>query len=56
MVWPDALELAIESIETADFLSEEQKRDIFFENAIGFLQLPAERVAEMQRGQRARRE
>jgi uncharacterized protein len=28
MVWPETIRVAIESIESADFLSEEQKRDI----------------------------
>ena len=52
MVWPDALELAIESIESADFLSEEQKRDVFFNNAARFLQLTPGRVARMQKEER----
>lgn len=48
MIWPDALVLAIEGLESADFLSPGQKRDIFFHNAARFLQLPPERVAAMQ--------
>jgi uncharacterized protein len=40
MIWPEVIEVAIESIESAKFLSEEQKRDIFFNNAVRFLQLP----------------
>jgi len=47
MIWPDALELAIESIETAGFLSAEQKRDIFFNNAVRFLRLTPQQVATM---------
>lgn len=39
MVWPDALEFAIESIESADFLTQEQKRDILYNNAARFLRL-----------------
>lgn len=39
MIWPEALEVAIESIETADFLRPEQKRDIFYNNAARFLRL-----------------
>lgn len=39
MIWPDAVGLSIESIESADFLSEEQKRDIFYNNAARFLRL-----------------
>lgn len=37
MVWPGAIDIAIEGIRSADFLSEEQKRDIFFSNAARFL-------------------
>ena len=39
MVWPDALETAIQSIEAATFLTPEQKRDIFYNNAARFLKL-----------------
>lgn len=45
MVWPDAIDAAIQSIETADFLSEEQKRDILYDNAARFLRLTSEEVA-----------
>jgi predicted TIM-barrel fold metal-dependent hydrolase len=38
-IWPDAIELAIDSIEQAPFLSEEQKRDILYNNAARFLRL-----------------
>ena len=37
MVWPDKIGVAIEAIEQAPFLSYEQKRDIFYNNAIRFL-------------------
>ncbi len=37
MVWPELIETAIESIHTADFLSEDQKKDIFYNNAATFL-------------------
>ena len=37
MVWPRAIDIAIEGIRSADFLSEEQKRDIFYNNAARFL-------------------
>jgi predicted TIM-barrel fold metal-dependent hydrolase len=33
MVWPEAVGLAVEGIESASFLTEEQKRDIFYNNA-----------------------
>jgi predicted TIM-barrel fold metal-dependent hydrolase len=44
MVWPEAIGMAIEGIESADFLSEEQKHDIFFNNAIRFLKLDEEEL------------
>jgi len=40
MVWPEAIGMAIEGIESAAFLSQEQKRDIFYNNAARFLRLP----------------
>jgi len=39
MVWPEAIGMAIEGIESASFLSNEQKRDIFYNNAVRFLRL-----------------
>jgi uncharacterized protein len=39
MVWPEALETAIQSIEAATFLTSEQKRDIFYNNVARFLKL-----------------
>lgn len=39
MMWPEAVGMAIEGIESASFLTEEQKRDIFFNNAVRFLRL-----------------
>jgi predicted TIM-barrel fold metal-dependent hydrolase len=39
MVWPEALESAIQAVETAAFLTTAQKRDIFFNNAVRFLRL-----------------
>lgn len=39
MVWPEAIGMAIEGIESATFLSKEQKRDIFYNNAVRFLRL-----------------
>jgi uncharacterized protein len=39
MIWPEAIEFAIGSIETAPFLSEPQKRDILYNNAVRFLRL-----------------
>lgn len=45
MVWPEAVDAAIEGIESATFLSPQQKRDIFYNNAARFLRLPPEDVA-----------
>ncbi len=45
MVWPEALEIAIQSIETAVFLASEQKRDILYNNAARFLRLNKEQIA-----------
>lgn len=39
MVWPDAIGKAVEAIESATFLTEQQKRDIFYNNAARFLRL-----------------
>lgn len=45
MNWPRAIERAIEAIETAEFLTKEQKRDIFFNNAARFLRLTKAQVS-----------
>ena len=42
MVWPEAISLAIDGIESADFLTEEQKLDIFYNNAARFLRISDE--------------
>jgi hypothetical protein len=39
MVWPKLLETSIKLIDDANYLSEEQKRDIFFNNAVRFFRL-----------------
>ncbi len=39
MIWPDAVGMSVDAIESATFLTEEQKRDIFFNNAARFLRL-----------------
>jgi uncharacterized protein len=45
MVWPEGIGMAVEGIESATFLTEEQKRDIFYNNAVRFLQLDEETLA-----------
>jgi predicted TIM-barrel fold metal-dependent hydrolase len=37
--WPEAIRMAVGSIDSAEFLTEEQKRDIFYNNAKRFLRL-----------------
>ena len=39
MNWPRAIDYAVESINTAAFLSDEQKRDILYNNAARFLRI-----------------
>lgn len=45
MIWPDTISLAIETIEQAPFLSEQQKRDILYNNAARFLRLSEAEIA-----------
>jgi predicted TIM-barrel fold metal-dependent hydrolase len=45
MIWPRTIEVAIQSIESADFLTPQQKRDIFYNNAARFLRLEQEKAA-----------
>ena len=39
MVWPDTIPVAVDAIDSATFLTPEQKRDIFHDNAARFLRL-----------------
>lgn len=45
MAWPATIGKAIESVENAPFLSAQQKRDIFYNNAARFLRLSKEEIA-----------
>lgn len=47
MFWPDAIEIGIQSIQKAPFLTEKQKRDILFNNAARFLRLSEETIRSM---------
>jgi predicted TIM-barrel fold metal-dependent hydrolase len=49
MVWPRTIEIAIATIENAPFLSTEQKRDVFYNNAARFLRLTEEEIARHHR-------
>ena len=46
MVWPGVIERSIRVIEEAPFLSQEQKRDILYNNAARFLRLTPEQIAQ----------
>ena len=39
MEWPEAIGMAVDGLESAAFLTEEEKRDIFYNNAVRFLGL-----------------
>lgn len=45
MIWPEAIGMAIEGVESAAFLTQAQKRDIFYNNAARFLQLSEKEIA-----------
>lgn len=39
MVWPELIQMSIDIINEAEFLTDEQKRDILYNNAARFLRL-----------------
>lgn len=45
MVWPGVIERAIQAIEGAPFLNDEQKRDVLYNNAARFLRLSEAEIA-----------
>lgn len=44
MIWPQLMEISIQTIESAPFLSTTEKRDILYNNAARFLQLSEEEI------------
>lgn len=46
MLWPEAISIAIRTVKEAPFLSEEEKRDILYNNAARFLGLSDETIAK----------
>jgi uncharacterized protein len=48
MIWPGAIEAGIQTIEQAAFLTENQKRDILFNNAARFLRLTEQEIQNMK--------
>jgi hypothetical protein len=49
MRWPEAIGLAIDRVNHLDFLTIEEKQDIFYDNAATFLGLTAEQIARHHR-------
>ena len=47
MRWPEMIEKGIQAIEEADFLTEEQKRDILYNNAARFLEMDTNNPGEL---------
>ena len=47
MIWPQSIELGIQTINKAPFLSATQKRDILFNNAARFLRLTEKEIKAM---------
>lgn len=47
MIWPETIGMAVEAIESAYFLSDQQKRDIFFNNAVRFFKWDEEELLKM---------
>lgn len=54
MRWPEKIAAGIEAIESADFLDEEQKRDILYNNAARFLRLGVGAEGAIKSDSRAR--
>ncbi len=46
MVWPEAIEMAIDKVQSLDFLTLEEKEGIFYMNAARFLNLSEETIAK----------
>ena len=47
MIWPGAIEAGIQTINQAKFLTDNQKRDILFNNAARFLRLTKDEIKRM---------
>lgn len=44
MVWPETIDIAVDAVNSAEFLTLEQKEDIFYDNAADFLGLSQEQI------------
>ena len=45
MAWPHGIEMSLEQLESFDFLTQDEKRDILYNNAARFLRLSKEEIA-----------
>lgn len=50
MTWPQTIDIAIHTVNSAPFLSLEQKADIFYDNAAAFLELDPEEIEAHKAG------
>jgi predicted TIM-barrel fold metal-dependent hydrolase len=48
LLWPELIEISIDVVQEAPFLSEEQKRDILYNNAARFLRLSEAEITKHQ--------
>jgi len=46
MMWPEAIDIAVQTVRNTPFLSEEEKRHILYNNAARFLELDEETIAK----------
>ena len=53
LIWPEVFDRSVDIIEQADYLTEEQKRDILFNNAVRFLKLDPEEAKARTMGEAA---
>lgn len=49
MLWPEAISLAIDRVNRLDFLTVEEKQDVFYDNAAKYLGLTSEEIARHHR-------
>jgi predicted TIM-barrel fold metal-dependent hydrolase len=49
MIWPEVIDVAVDAIQSADFLTQEHKADILYNNAARFLKLSDEQIARHRR-------
>lgn len=46
MVWPQGIEMSLQQLESFEFLTQDEKRDILYNNAANFLGLSEEQIAD----------